>query len=115
MSDNFQNEVEMQPEYDFSEAQLDREQMRRRRIYALERLPDNPERLERLRTDPDRATALLRWALDEAAIDARALRLAARAVILARGNLNGLGLSVAELEAMVQSLVEHNEQLPQAA
>ena len=44
-------------EYDFSDANRDKERERRFRMRALERLPSDEVRLEHLRTDADRAAA----------------------------------------------------------
>ncbi len=103
--DNYDLNDDIAPEYDFS--QRDRERERRFRGYALERLPGNPARLAQLNANPGRAVKLLRWALDEAAFDARLLPLALRAVITARGSLEGLDLSREELGAMMLALDQY--------
>ncbi len=103
--DNYDLDDDAAPEYDFSHR--DRAQERRFRGYALERLPGNPARLAELKANPGRAAKLLRWALDEASFDARLLPLALRAVIAARGSLEGLDLSREELGAMMLALDQY--------
>lgn len=102
-------------EYDFSDANRDKERERRFRLQALERLPSNEVRLQRLREQPQEAARLLRVALEDSATYPNMPLLAVRAVIVARGNLDGLDLSQSELLALVYALARHSEQLPQAA
>lgn len=102
-------------EYDFSDANRDWQRERRFRLRALERLLHDEDGLQELREDSDEAVKLLRVTLGDAPHEPRNLYLAVRAVIAARGNLNGLGLGVEELAAMVQFLVERTEPLPRAA
>ena len=54
-------------EYDFSDANRDKERERRFRWQALERLPGDEVRLERLREQPQEAARLLRVALEDVA------------------------------------------------
>ena len=102
-------------EYDFSDANRDKKRERRFRLQALERLPGDEVRLERLREQPQEAARLLRVALEDVATHPAMPLLAVRAVIAARGNLDGLNLSQAELLALVCALAERSEQLSQAA
>lgn len=105
-----------QPEYDFSVTRRDKERERRFRAQALERLPGDEARLERLKVNAGEAARLLRLALADAEADARVLPLALRAVIAARGSLDGLDLSRDEMLAMVHALAGYiSERLPQAA
>lgn len=92
-----------------------KEMERRFRLQALERLPSDPARLERLRTEEGRALKLIRWALSEQANDARAIPLAVRAVIAACGSLERLELTHAELEAIIYGLLPVSGELAQAA
>ncbi len=54
-------------EYDFSDANRDKERERRFRLQALESLPGDEVRLERLREQPQEAARLLRVALEDVA------------------------------------------------
>ncbi len=69
----------------------------------------------RLKKDAEEATGILRLALAEAESDPRTLLLTVRTIIAARGSLEGLDLSHAELMTLVSALATVNEQLPQAA
>lgn len=102
-------------EYDFSDTNRDKERERRFRLQALERLPHDETRLQRLREQPQEAARLLRVALEDVATHSAMPLLAVRAVIAARGNLDGLDLSQAELLALVYALAVRSEQLPRAA
>lgn len=102
-------------EYDFSDTNRDKERERRFRLQALERLPHDETRLQRLREQPQEAARLLRVALEDVATHPAMPLLAVRAVIAARGNLDGLDLSQAELLALVYALAVRSEQLPRAA
>ena len=78
-------------------------------------MPGAEVRLERLREQPQEAARLLRVALEDVATHLSMPLLAVRAVIAARGNLDGLNLSQAELLALVCALAGRSEQLSQAA
>ena len=54
-------------EYDFSDANRDKERERRFRWQALERLPGDEVGLQRLREQPQEAARLLRVALEDVA------------------------------------------------
>lgn len=85
------------------------------RLQALERLPNDPARLERVRTETGHAGKLLRWALEQQAHDTRAVPLAVRAVIAACGSLACAELSKEELLAIVIAYDQQTVQLQQAA
>lgn len=69
----------------------------------------------RLKADTEEAAGVLRRAFAAAETDPHTLLMTVRTLIAARGSLEGLGLSQAELLALVYALAERNEQLPQAA
>lgn len=99
-------------ELDFSTLQRDRERERQFRLRALQRIQQDEMRMGRLKEQPAEAAKLLRLALQDAPHEPRILTLAAQAVLAARGNFAGIGLSQDELLALLQAVTE---QLPEAA
>lgn len=68
-----------------------------------------------LAASAERAAAYLRVALEEVEEDPEGLPRAINQIVEARGGLDDLGLSQAELLALVYALTRRVEQLPQAA
>lgn len=85
------------------------------RLQALERLPNDPARLERFRSEPERMGGLLRWALAQQEHYPQAVPVTVRAVIAACGSLDCAELNIEELKAIITAYDQQTVQLQQAA